>query len=306
MTSAGTTIAVTGGTGFLGGHALRIAGERGLRVRALARRSQPPRDHVDWIAGDLGNAAALARLAQGVDAIVHVAGVINAPDDAAFVAGNITGTQAIVDAARAAGVRRFVHVSSLAVREPGLSRYGWSKAGAEDVVTASGLDWTIVRPPAIYGPGDREMLDLFRMARRGVMLLPPAGRLSLIEAGDLARLLIELIGARDGIGRIYEPDDGVPGGWDHRDFGRAIGEAVGRRPWAIAMPAPALRLAARIDGLARGGGAKLTPDRVRYFCHPDWVVSAGAMPPGDIWRPEVETRAGLRATAASYRAAGWL
>src|SRR3546814_8906938 len=85
---------------------------------------------------------------------------------------------AVVDAMRQRGVRRLIHVSSLSAREPGLSDYGWSKELAERHVKASGLDWTIIRPPAIYGPGDREMLELFRMAKRGFMLMPPGGRLS--------------------------------------------------------------------------------------------------------------------------------
>jgi nucleoside-diphosphate-sugar epimerase len=94
---------------------------------------------------------------------VHVAGVING-DKAAFTQGNIAGTENMVEAAAQAGVRRFIHISSLAAREPQLSTYGWSKSVSEEPVIAAGLNWTIIRPPAIYGPGDREMLDLF--ARR--------------------------------------------------------------------------------------------------------------------------------------------
>jgi uncharacterized protein YbjT (DUF2867 family) len=86
----------------------------------------------------------------------------------------------LIDAARGAGVRRFVHISSLAAREPELSDYGRSKARSELVVAASGLDWTIIRPPAVYGPGDRETFELFKMARRGLVALPPRGRFSVI------------------------------------------------------------------------------------------------------------------------------
>ena len=238
--------------------------------------------------------------------MIHVAGVVNAPDRAGFHAGNVEGTAAMLSAARGAGIRRFIHVSSLAAREPGLSDYGWSKAESESLVAASGLDWTVVRPPAIYGAGDREMLELFRMARAGIVLLPPGGRLSLIEASDLARLLLELVPASETIGRSYEPHDDAPAGWDHRDFARLLGTAVGRRVLPLSTPAALLRLASRVERLARGEGAKLTADRVRYFCHPDWVVSDGAQVPPEIWRPQMETRAGLRATADWYRAAGWL
>ena len=275
-------------------------------MRALARRPQPDEPHVLWIDGALDRPGSLAALVEGADAVIHVAGVINAPDRAGFHAGNVTGTAAIVAAARDKGIRRFLHVSSLAAREPGLSDYGWSKAESEEVVKTSGLDWTIVRPPAVYGPGDREMLELFRMAAKGVVLLPPGGRLSLIEVGDLGNLMLDLIPVPGSHGRTYEPDDGVAQGWDHRHFARALGQAVGRPILPLSTPAALLRAASRIEAFARPGRAKLTADRVRYFCHPDWVVSGHAFPPPEIWVPQVETRAGLKATADWYRAEGWL
>src|SRR3546814_12293384 len=88
----------------------------------------------------------------------------------------------------------------------------WSKAEAEKVVEASALDWVMVRPPAIYGPGDMEMRDLFRLARWGIALLPPPGKLSVIEVSDLARLLLALVDGRSNR-RLLEADDGKPGGW---------------------------------------------------------------------------------------------
>jgi len=301
-----TTLALTGATGFVGSTLIRMALADGHHVRALTRRPQPPRAGVTWIEGALDRPDALTMLATGSDALIHVAGVVNAPNRAVFAAGNGAGTRATVQAAIDAGVDRFVHVSSLAAREPGLSDYGWSKAGAEAVVRDSGLAWTMVRPPAIYGPGDTEMLDLFRMARRGVVMLPPKGRLSVIEVGDLCRLLLTLATGRDGIGDIYEVDDGRTNGWSHREFARAIGAAVGRRVAALHTPRPLLRLASAMDRAARRGGAKLTADRVNYFCHPDWVSAPVRRPPASLWRPEIETAAGLKATADWYRAETWL
>lgn len=275
-------------------------------MRALARRAQPAASHIDWIEGALDRPESLARLVDGADAVIHVAGAVNAPDRGSFHAHNALGTEAVAQAAEAAGVRRFIHVSSLAAREPGLSNYGWSKAESERIVSASRLEWTAVRPPAIYGPGDMEMLELFRMAAAGLVMLPPAGRLSVIEASDLARLLLELVPAAETAGQIFEPDDDRPGGWDHREFAKAIAAAVGRRALAFPVPAAVLRAASRAEGLIRPGRAKLTADRVRYFCHPDWVVSSGARPPLELWRPMIETPAGLRATALWYRERGLL
>ena len=128
------TIALTGGTGFVGGNLLPLATGRGLAVRALTRRPMPPREGVTWIPGALDDRHALTRLCQGADVVIHVAGVINAPDRAGFEAGNVHGTMAMIRAARDEQVRRFIHVSSLAAREPELSDYGRSKRRSERVV----------------------------------------------------------------------------------------------------------------------------------------------------------------------------
>ncbi len=300
------TIAVTGGTGFVGSRLIDLALDAGLHVRALTRRDQAPREGVTWVAGALHDPESLVELARGSDAVVHIAGVISAPDRAGFEAGNALGTLAMVEAAKAANVRRFVHVSSLAAREPDLSDYGWSKARSELLVRASGLAWTIVRPPAVYGPGDRETLDLFKMARRGFVLLPPGGRFSVIEVSDLCHLLLSVLDSDEAWSRTYEPDDGTKGGWDHRHFAGLLGRAFGRRARPIPLSGRVLATASRLDRLFRGGKAKLTADKVRYFLHPDWVVSATSRPPIQLWRPRVRTPAGLKATADWYLREGWL
>jgi uncharacterized protein YbjT (DUF2867 family) len=300
------TLAVTGATGFVGQTLVRTALEAGWSVRALTRSPKPSSEGLSWINGSLEDAASLAELVRGSDAVIHVAGVVNAADQAGFAKGNIEGTRAVVKAAENAGVSRFSHVSSLSAREPALSNYGWSKAEAETVVASSNLDWTMVRPPAIYGPGDKDMLDLFKMAQRGFILLPPAGRLSVIEVSDLARLLLVLIDKPQTIGQIYDADDGRIGGWSHIEFGRAIGDAVGKRAVTLSMPRALVSIGAILDRLARGSAAKLTPDRAAYFCHPDWVISESARVPVGIWAPQIETTLGLRNTAQTYRDAGWL
>lgn len=300
------TLAITGGTGFVGRHVIDTALAQGYLVRALARTPREPREGVHWIYGALEKAFALDQLVAGADAVIHVAGVVNAPDRESFHFGNVGGTIGLIDATRAAGIRRFVHVSSLAAREPHLSDYGWSKARAETVVAASALDWTIVRPPAVFGPGDREMLELFRAARRGMVPLPPAGRLSVIAATDLARLLLAVLPDDETDAQLYEPDDGRPGGWEHGEFAEAIGHAVGRNARVQPVPRWLMKLGAWFDGLMRGANAKLTPDRVRYFLHPDWVADPGRHPPAALWQPRVATIDGLAIAAASYREEGLL
>ncbi|GAA4746238.1 NAD-dependent epimerase/dehydratase family protein [Sphingomonas daechungensis] len=303
---AALTLAITGGTGFVGRHLIDLAVERGHRVRALTRKAQPPRHGVEWIEGNLEDREALGRLVIDSDAVIHVAGVINAPDAAGFEAGNVTGTLAMLAAATAAGTHRFVHVSSLAAREPRLSQYGASKARSEELVEGSGLDWVIVRPPAVYGPGDRETLELFKMARRGIVYMPPKGRLSVIQVDDLARLLLAACDPDAPSKIIVEPDDGRPGGWSHIEFGHALGRAVGVKTGVVSTPRALLSVASGIDRLFRRDKAKLTPDRVAYFCHPDWVVSSDRPVPANLWRPEISTEKGLAETARWYQRQGWL
>lgn len=299
------TIAITGGTGFVGSRLIALAIEAGHAVRALTRREQADRAHLEWVGGDLGDTVALARLCDGADAVIHVAGVVNAPTRDGFAVGNIHGTRNMLAAAEGAGVRRFVHVSSLAAREPGMSDYGWSKAEAERLVEESLLDTAMVRPPAIYGPGDMEMLELFKLAKRGIALLPPGGRLSVIEVGDLGRLLLALA-TTGNHSRGYDCDDGRDNGWSHKEFAQAIGTATGKRVAALALPRPLMMAGAHLDRLVRGKSAKLTPDRVAYFCHEDWVIDTARRPPAELWTPRVETNAGLAATAAWYRDQGLL
>lgn len=301
-----SVLAVTGGTGFVGGHLLRMAVDAGHGVRALTRKDRPPVDGIQWVPGRLSDPASLENLAQGARAVVHIAGAIRATDRAGFAAPNIEGTRHMIAAARDAGIRRFIHISSLAAREPDLSDYGWSKAESETLVRESGLDWTIIRPPAVYGPGDGETLELFAMAKRGLVILPPEGRASIIHVRDLNALILAAIEAEAAIGATYEPDDGTANGLSHVAFARALGRAVEKSVRTVSMPAPLVRLGARLDGLFRGDDAKLTPDRARYFCHPDWVVDPARKPPESLWSPQIPHETGLADTARWYRDQDWL
>lgn len=303
------TIALTGATGFVGQTVLDEAERRGLAIRALTRRPQPDRMGITWVAGDLTSDAALRELVTGSAAVVHVAGLTSSPDPAAFRTCNVDGTAALIAAAEAARVERFVFVSSLSAREPGLSAYGASKAEAEKLVEASGLDWTIVRPPGVYGPRDVDYFEMFRSAKFGLLPLPPRGASSIIHVEDLARLLLDLIDAPPALvrRRLFEPDDGREGGWAHQELAQTIGNAVGRkRIFAPHLPRSLMLLGARVDGALRGAKARLTPDRVGYMAHPNWVARSDRAVSSHVWQPRIATPEGLALTAAWYREQGWL
>ena len=297
-------IAVTGGTGFIGSRLLDRAAEAGHEVHALARRAMRQRRGVTWIDGALDQPESLATLVQGSDAVIHIAGLLNSRTKAQFDAVNVDGTAAVVKAAREAGIRRFVHVSSLAARHPEISLYGASKAESEKVIEHSGLDYAIVRPPAVYGPGDKETFDLFRMAKYRLALLPSNGQLSLIHVDDLADLLLAVVGPGAPSSLIVEPDDGAS--LTQREFARKLGAAFGHRNLAIPVPKFALRAGAAIDGLIRRNRATLTPDRAAYFAHEDWAADPRLAVPATLWKPRINADQGLRETAHWYRDHGWL
>lgn len=302
-------MAITGATGFVGGHLLNLAVRAGFPVRALTRRTQDDRPNVTWVRGALDNPASLAVLCTGADVVIHIAGVVNAPTREGFEAGNVAGTLAVVEAAKKAGSKRFIHVSSLAATLPKLSIYGDTKAKAEKIVASSGLDWTIIRPPAVYGPGDADMLDVFKMAKSGFITLPPDadGRLSAIHVDDLSRALMTVIPEHEDLtAQIFEVDDGKTGGWTQSSFAKAIGWAIGKRVTPLATPKFLLELGAKTDRLFRRDKAKLTQDRVSYFCHDDWTVDPAKRLPPELWTPQIETRQGLKDTAKWYRQNDWL
>lgn len=301
-------VAVTGGTGFVGQAVLDVLERERIAVRALARNvPSEKRTRTEWISGSLSDRASLDRLVQGTDRVLHIAGLTTSIDPSELDLANVRGTSRLLDATVKAGIARFVFVSSLAAREPELSAYGKSKAEAERLVAQSGLAATIVRPPAVYGPRDRDMLELFRAARWGIVPMPPTGRSSLIHVDDLAECLVALLRAEVGsVDRTFEVDDGRAGGWSHRELAKGIGRAVGRDPFVPHLSRGLLAGLSRLDRLFRGRQAKLTADRVGYMTHPDWVIDGGRRVPERIWSPRIPSEEGLAATARWYRARGWL
>lgn len=303
------TLALTGGTGFVGGHAIAEALRRGHRVRALARKAQTPRERLEWIPGSLADEAALRTLAEGADIILHIAGVTNAANRRGFEEGNILGTATL---RRAIGTRPLVHVSSLSAREPQLSTYGWSKLVGEQIARGTAGPVSIVRPPAVYGPGDREFLELMKIAASGFVPFPADSIAAMIYGPDLAEALValaeDLAGPATGAGRSFEIDDGT-GGYTPAEVATAIGGALGRTVRPLPIPPALLRLAAVADtGLARLKGAlpRLTQDRAGYMAHRDWSADSAPIRALGLWQPSTRLADGMAATAIAYRAQGLL
>ena len=192
MTKA--VVAVTGATGFLGRHLVRALAQDGWTPRVLVRRDPIHplwRDlEVEVVVGDLKTPGGLDRLCRGAEVVIHVAGLIKAASLEGFNVVNRDGARAAAAASKAAGAR-FILVSSLAAREPRLSNYAASKRAGEDAAREIRPDALIVRPPAIYGPGDTETLGLFKIAAQSPVLpvLSPDARVAMIHVQDAAAKL---------------------------------------------------------------------------------------------------------------------
>ncbi len=309
------TVALTGGTGFLGGAIARTLAENGYRLRLLVRRpaAMPdlPPDTVA-VLGSLGNRDSLARLLEGADAVVHAAGAIKTVHVEEFDLVNREGASAMADAALKARVERFVLISSIAARAPLVSAYAGSKrAGEAEVLSRLGAGVAIFRPPVVYGPGDRETLPMFRAARFGLFPIPgpPEARLSFIHVADLAAAVAAAIGAPKQPVGIFEIDDGTLSGYGWPEIAAALGAAVGRVLRQVMIPVPALRAAARLAlVVARLSGKPLMlrPDKVNELRHPDWVCRDSRLTEATGWRPRFSLADGFRDAVAWYRGRGWL
>ncbi|WCL53216.1 NAD-dependent epimerase/dehydratase family protein [Gimibacter soli] len=300
-------VALTGATGFLGGHLIDSLLRAGYRVRALTRRTPTDnRTGLEWIKGDLDDEDALEDLCEGAEAVIHAAGLVKALSRSDYFDVNLNGTLAVLKAAADEDVKRFFLVSSLSAREPRLTHYGASKAAAELAVSARPwpFRWTIIRPPAIYGPGDMEILKLFKATRFG--LLPNGGsrdnRFSMIHGADMAEAIVAMLKGGFG-GQIVEVDDGRDGGYRIDDIARALGDDE-KTPRVLAIPRPLVIFAGAIGSLVGriiGKPLTLNLDKARLITHPDWLVRGARRPSIPGWTPVYDLKSGLKNTIEWYR-----
>jgi 2-alkyl-3-oxoalkanoate reductase len=318
---------VTGATGFVGSHLAEALRGRGDEVTALVRSPKKAEAleplGVRVVAGDLDDAGSLARAVEGQEVVFHVAGLVAARSESEFMRCNRDGTASLVRAATAAGASRFVLVSSMAAGGPAapgrpligaeparpVTAYGRSKLAAEAAVTAGTLPWVIVRPPTVYGPRDREVLKVFRMARLGVAPVFGDGsqQLSAVHGADLANALVAAGTAASTVGKIYyacHPEVATSA-----EFVRAVGSAMGRRLSLIPIPAPVGRaLLAATEAAARIAGQTtiLTRDKANEFFQDAWTGDPGPLSRDSGWRAAHDLKSGLADTYRWYRKAGWL
>lgn len=309
-------VAVTGATGFIGRRIVRALVDYGCDVRALARRAsaleqEMPTDAVSWVIGSLTDDVALEALVKDTIAVVHCAGAIKAHNREAFLAINGAGTRRIAEIAAAQPVPpRFILLSSLAAREPRLSAYAASKRAGEQAVRGlqGKLPAIILRPPAVYGPGDMETLKVFQMAARGFMATPmvAGARASLVHVDDVAGAVLAALELDTLPDQPIEFDDGTPGAYSWADIAAAAGAALRTNPRLIPVPAPVLYIAGALASisaaLTRRPGV-MSWDKVPELLHPDWVAADGLFPG---YKPLWDIQKGFKDTVTWYTSRGLL
>jgi nucleoside-diphosphate-sugar epimerase len=255
---------------------------------------------VELVHGDLGDRDALSRLVADSTALVHCAGVVRGSSQQSFDAVNVRGTNTLLEVLRERQQRpRLLLLSSLAAREPQLSWYASSKfAGEQLLVAETSLDWCVLRPPPVYGPGDEEMKAVFQWMSRGIALAPgaPQARISMIHVRDLVNATIACLTQEATRHRTFTLCDGKAGGYDWNELAD-VASKVWRRPVrVIAAPRLLLDAVARINlwlaGIT-GSPPMLTPPKLRELRHPDWVVDNRDISACTGWTPEIELPAGL-------------
>ncbi|HET7601984.1 MAG TPA: NAD-dependent epimerase/dehydratase family protein [Gemmatimonadales bacterium] len=319
---------VTGATGFVGGHVVAALLARGIPVTALVRSRQKAagleRDGVRLVIGDLHDDRALREACEGQAVVQHVAGVIAARDDAAYLRANRQGTDNLLTAAAQAGVGRFVLMSSGAAAGPSrpghprtaddppapVTAYGRSKLAGENVVRSGPIPWVILRPPTVYGPNDRDnLIKVFRLVRFGVAPVFGDGsqELSAVYAPDLAEAAVMAGSETQVAGGTYfvnHPEVITSG-----ELVRLIGRTMHRSVHVIGMPGALVRpLLHFTGGVARLAGKTtiLNADKANEFLQPAWTADPTPFMRDAGWLPAFDLASGLAETWRWYRDAGWL
>ena len=316
-------VLVTGATGFVGGHVIKTFVEAGYKARCGVRAASDARHLADLpverVPLDLNRPEDLSRAARNVDVVVHAAGITRAGRAADYHAVNAVGTRDLAAAAVEAGVRRFVLVSSLAARGPDslsadgedrpASAYGRSKLEAEAYLRGLGgeMEAIALRPAAVYGPRDRDLLPLFRMARAGWVAIP-GGKTPLqpVYAEDVARAALAAARAPVGFGPFPVAEGGR---YAWRGVAESLGEALGRPVRTVPLPTSLFSFAGgAAEGVAGLFGKAPPFDRRRAedLAVHSWTCDVSGTEEALGWRAEVPLLEGLERAVRWYRRAGWI
>lgn len=301
--------AVTGATGFVGKHLLRELVAQGFQVKALTRRPQPETKNISWINGDLENTEALSQLIEDTDVLFHLAGLVKAKTTEEFNRINSQSVLTLTDIIkRSTSKPHFILLSSLAARERYLSGYAESKRKGEENLAenAGDLPWTILRPPGIYGPEDKETLKIFKAVSARIAPLPGGSenRVSWIYAPDLVRAMIAVSDNNDCFGQILDVDDGAENGYSNQELYETASDILKIKPLIFVLPKIFLKFIAHINALFStifGYTPMVTPEKVNELCYPDWICRGPHVMRMTKWKPQTDLKEGFKKTLKWYK-----
>lgn len=277
------TVLLIGGTGFVGSHVASLLAGRNVRIVVPTRRRDRAKHLIllpmtDVVDADVHDPAVLARLMQGVDAVVNCVGVLHSrggqPWGADFERAHVALPKAIAAAAKAAGVPRVVHVSALGAAADAPSEYLRSKAAGEAALQAGGVPWTVFRPSLIYGDGQC-FLRLFARLLKLFPVMPLAGadtRYQPVSVRDVARCIVHALGDDGAIGQTYTLCG--PKVYTMRELVKMTGRAIGAERCVVGLPGPLASLQALALELAPGA-TLMSRDNLRSM-QVDSVCDAGS------------------------------
>src|SRR5208283_4741116 len=316
---------VTGATGFIGSHLTNALVNKGFTVTCLVRNtsniSYLEDLNVRLVRGDCSRKESLYEAVAGVDYVFHLAGLTKACSEEAFVDANVKGTGNMLRAVleRNSGVKRFVYMSSLAAAGPSsdgvplkedcsavpVSLYGKSKLAGEQLVLShmNDVPVVVIRPPAVYGPRDKDMLVFFKMVKAGVAPVWGACHYSFIYIEDLIHGILLSAMDQNAGGELFFMSDGVI--YSSDDIIDAIADAVQKRPVKLKIPRFILSVAGLIS--ERSGKASIiNADKIRELKHLNWVCDMSKAEKRLKFEPQVKIKEGARWTFDWYRIHQWL
>ncbi len=324
------TILLTGANGFLGSHITDCLLRNGYRVRAMVRttsnRQWLDNKPVELVYGAMDEPDSLRKAVEGVDAVIHNAGVVSAENKYFYYHINSNATRTLLDILHEVnpGISRFVYVSSQAAGGPTtggqlrkesdspkpVSPYGHSKQLAENHVLAAAdkLPVTIIRPPAIYGPRDAAFLPIFTMVARGWM--PEIGgerQLTLTHAMDVASQIRLQLEKKTAIGEVFNAAPFEP--VSLLEFGSTIARVFSNKPRLIPLPAPLIRgVLPPLHGVMKlfGKSGPFNPNKIEELLAPRWTIDGGKARELLGFEGKFPLLAGVGQTVEWYRWKKWL
>ena len=318
-------IAITGATGFVGAAIAERALVMGQRVRLLVRAPErlptelkaSTGSEISVVKGDLADSAAVAEFVTDADILIHCAGLTHARRRLDFFEVNVDGAKHLArgfsSVTKSDSCKLFVHISSLAARQPHLSAYAQSKRDSEDVIAAnlSTENYIILRAPALYGQRDMATLPFFKSVKQGVAPIPGGKepkRASILYVEDFVDAVMASL---EGVprGETYEVGDQQPDGHSWSEIAAACAKAQSAKARALAVPRPVLHGWAAISSAImrlRGKAPMVTTEKIAEFFHPDWAARDNLLADFSDWQPKHSLNDGFELATRWYRDQGLL